>query len=145
MNIGPNLVNKIPQVSKTFDQYFSPVDTEMDHLDLTLNEFETSHKSLNSNKSGIDDINSNIVLDFFNKLKTPLFYIFRALLSEELFPEETKIPNVSPLFKGDNNLKAENYRPISVLLGYQINTSTENPILELVRNITKPLKKINMC
>ena len=29
-NIGPKLANKIPQISKTFDQYFSPVDTLVD-------------------------------------------------------------------------------------------------------------------
>ena len=77
-----------------------------------------------------------------------------------------KIAKVSPIFKGGNNLQAENYRPISVLpvfskilekiiynrvynyfvenkllfpkqFGCQINTSTEHAILESVRNITK--------
>ena len=76
-NIVPNLANKIPQISKTFDQCFSPVDTQLNHHDLTLKEFETAYKSLKRNKdSGIDGINSNIVLDFFEELKTPLFYIF---------------------------------------------------------------------
>ena len=28
-NIGPNLANRIPKISKTFDQYFSPVDTQI--------------------------------------------------------------------------------------------------------------------
>ena len=78
MNIGPDLVNKIPQVSKTFDQYFSPADTEIDPLDLTLNEFETSHKPLKSNKSGIDDINSNIVLDFLINSKPHYFIFFES-------------------------------------------------------------------
>ena len=26
-NMGPNLANKLPQISGTFNQYFSPVDT----------------------------------------------------------------------------------------------------------------------
>ena len=34
-NLGINLANKMPQVSKTFDQYFSPVDTQINN-DLTL-------------------------------------------------------------------------------------------------------------
>ena len=51
--------------------------SDKNHHDLTLKEFETAYKSLKRNKaSGIDDINSNIVLDFFEELKTPLFYIF---------------------------------------------------------------------
>ena len=166
-NIGPNLANKIPQISKTFDQYFSPVDTQINQNDLTLKEFETAYKSLKRNKaSGIDDINSNIVVVFFEELKTPLFYIFRASLREGVFPDEIEIAKVSPIFKGGNNLQAENYRPISVLpvfskilekimynrvynyfvenkllfpkqFGCQINTSTEHAILESVRSITK--------
>ena len=73
---GPHLANKIPQISKTFDQYFSPIDTQINHNDLTLKEFETAYKSLKRNKdSGIDDINSNIVLDFLEKSK-PNYFIF---------------------------------------------------------------------
>ena len=41
-NIGTNLSKKIPQISKTFDQYFSPVNTQMNHDGLTLKEFETA-------------------------------------------------------------------------------------------------------
>ena len=166
-NIGPNLSKKIPQISKTFDQYFSPVDTQINHHDLTLKEFKTTYKSRKRNKaSGIDNINCNIVLDFFEELKTPLFYICRASLTEGVFPDEMKIAKVSPIFKGGNNLQAENYRPIAILpvfskilekliynqvynyfvenkllfpkqFGFQINSSTEHAILELVRNITK--------
>ena len=29
-NVGPNLTNKKPQLSKAFDQYFSPFDTQID-------------------------------------------------------------------------------------------------------------------
>ena len=115
-NIGPNLANKVRQVSKTCDKYISPVDTHINHHDLTLKEFETAYKSLKRNKaSGIDDINSNIVLDFYEELKTPLFHIFRAWLSEGFFPDEMKIAKVSPIFKEGNNLQTENYRSISVL------------------------------
>ena len=36
MNIGPNPANKIPQIIKTFDHYFSPVDTQINQHDLTF-------------------------------------------------------------------------------------------------------------
>ena len=84
-----------------------------------------------------------------------------------------KIAKVIPIFKGGDNLQAENYRPTSRLplfskilgkirydcvytyfvenkilfpkqFGFQINTSTEHAILESVRNITKSLKEMNM-
>ena len=168
MNMGPNLANKIPQISKTLDQYFSPVYTQINHHDLTFKEFETVYKSLKRNKpSDIDHVNSNIVLDFFEELKTTLFYIFRALPREGVFHDEMKIAKVSPIFKEG---KAENYRPISFLpvfskilekimynrvynyfvenkllfsiqFGFQINPSTEHAILELIRNITKSFEK----
>ena len=116
-NIDPNLANKIPQVSKTCDKYISPVDTHINHHNITLKKIETAYKSLRRNKaSGTDDINSNIVLDFYEELKTPLFHIFRAWLSEGFFSDEMKIAKVSPISKGGNNLQAENYRLISVLL-----------------------------
>ena len=54
-------------------------------------------------------------LHFFEELKTPSFYIFEASLREGVFPDEMKIANVNPIFKGGNDLRAENYRPISVL------------------------------
>ena len=42
---------KIPQISKTFDQYFSPVDTQINHHDLTLKEFDTAYiNHLNATK-----------------------------------------------------------------------------------------------
>ena len=78
--------------------------------------FETAYKSLRRKKAfGIDGINKNIVLDFFEDLKTPLFYYFGASLREGVFPDEMKIAKASPMFKGSNYLEAENYRPISVL------------------------------
>lgn len=65
-----DLANRIPQVSKTSNQYFSPVDIQINDHNLTFKEFQTAYKSLKRNKgSGIDNINSNIVSDFFEKLK----------------------------------------------------------------------------
>ena len=89
--MGANLANKKPQVSKTFDQYFSPIHIQIDHHDLTLKEFQTACKSLQRNKaSGIDDINNNIVLDFFEDLKTLLFYIFPSLVKRRSLSKNCK-------------------------------------------------------
>ena len=40
---------------------------------------------------------------------------FWASLRERFFSDETKIAKVGPIFKGGNNLHAENFRPISLL------------------------------
>ena len=75
--MDPNLANKIPQVRKTSNQYFSHVDIQINDHDLNFQEFETAYKSLKRNKaSHIDNVNSNIVSDFFEELKVLLFHIF---------------------------------------------------------------------
>ena len=115
-NIGPNLANKIPQLSRSFDQYIFPVDTQTDLQDFTLKEFKTACKALKRNKtSGIDDINSYKVLEIFLKTSKLHDFIFRASLREGVFPDEMKIVKVNAIFKGVSNLKAENHRPISIL------------------------------
>ena len=74
--IGPNLTNKMPQIGKTLDQYFLPFDTQINHHALTLKKIETSYKSLERSKAaGTDDVNSNIVLGFFEELK-PHYFTF---------------------------------------------------------------------
>ena len=47
--------------------------------DLTTDIFETAFKSLKCNKAvGIDTINSNIILDTYDKIKYILFSIFKT-------------------------------------------------------------------
>ena len=92
----------------------------------------------------MDDINNNIVLDFFQELKTPLFYIFQALLRETVFPDKMKI--VLPVFSKIMynqvyNYFAENKFLFPKQFGFQISTSTEHAILELMHNITKSFEK----
>ena len=45
----------------------------------------------------------------------PLSYICNLSLKEGIFPEELKIANVIPLFKKDNAMVFNNYRPVSLL------------------------------
>ena len=47
--LGINLANKMPQVSKTFDQYFSPVDTQINN-DLTLKKLKLFINHLNATR-----------------------------------------------------------------------------------------------
>ena len=39
-NVGPNLVNKIQNTSKTFEDFLFPVQKNMEYKDLTFEEFE---------------------------------------------------------------------------------------------------------
>ena len=49
--------------------------------------------------SSIDDINSDIALDFFLRTQSPIILFFRDLLRERVFPDELKIAKVSPNLK----------------------------------------------
>ena len=165
--IGPKLAAKIPKVKKSFKNYLTPVDTEIENNELTFGEFEKAFKSLQRNKAaGIDDINSNVVLDNFNGLQKPLFKIFKKSVEKGVFPDKLKIAKVTPIFKAGDSTESSNYRPISVLpifskilekimynriysyidknnllysrqFGFQKKTSTEHAILQLVEDITK--------
>ena len=50
-------------------------------------------------------------------LKEPLTKLINDCMHVNQFPESLKCAEVSPLFKKDDNLKKENYRPVSVLTG----------------------------
>ena len=64
---------------------------------------------------GYDDISFNASNDAFNLIVEPLRYIFSNSLTQEIFPEDTKIARITPIYKGGDNENVVNYRPISVL------------------------------
>ena len=84
--------------------------------DLTTEEFETAFKPLKRNKAaGIDNINSNIVLDTYLEIKTILFLIFKTSFQQGTFPNMLKIATVTPVFKSGGAENITNCRPILVL------------------------------
>ena len=64
---------------------------------------------------GYDDISFNASNDAFNLIVEPVRYIFSNSLTQEIFPEDTKIARITPIYKGGDNENVVNYRPISVL------------------------------
>ena len=60
-NVGPNLASKIQNKSKAFEDFLFPVQKNMEHKDLTFEEFKKAFKSVKHNKAaGHDDIYSNV-------------------------------------------------------------------------------------
>ena len=170
-NIGTNLANKIPNVQKSFKDYLSTNEVFIADSELLFEEFENAFKSLQRNKAcGIDNINSNIIIDVYDEIKQPLFQVFKTSIDNGIFPDSLKIAKVSPIFKSGDSSLLGNYRPISVLpvfskilerilynrlnsffsennlffskqFGFQKNTSTEHAILQLTNEITKAFAK----
>ena len=50
-----------------------------------------------------------------NELSVPLTSLINNCIRCEIFPNNMKCAELNPVFKKDDNLNKENYRPVSVL------------------------------
>jgi len=79
-------------------------------------EIITIVKQMSSNKAaGFDDISPNVIKSIIPSLIQLLTYICNLSFSTGKFHDTLKIAKVTPVFKSDNRLLVNNYRPISVL------------------------------
>ena len=62
-----------------------------------------------------DEINKDILELSIPHIKNLLIFLLNQSLLQGIFPEELKIANVVPLFKNDDSMKFNNYRPVSLL------------------------------
>ena len=61
------------------------------------------------------DIPAKILKDSLIVYTNELTTIISNCLKDGLFPNELKLADVSPVFKKDDDLNKENYRPVSIL------------------------------
>ena len=109
------MASKIQNTSETFEDFLFPVQKNMDHKDLTFEEFEKAYKSVtHNNAAGHDKIDSNVIIKLYDEISYPLFMIFHSSFKERIFPEQLKVAKVSPNYKVGNIEEIGNYRPISV-------------------------------
>ena len=81
-----------------------------------MNELKDAFYSLKSNKSpGYDDISYNVIKKCFGSLCEPLKYLFNLSIEKGVFPDDSKIARVTPIYKSEDSSDVSNYRPISVL------------------------------
>ena len=116
INIGPTLAKSIPCVNKSPLSYLGNRLTESIYLAL-VNENEIGQliKSLKDTTAGFDDLNSMCLKISSRFLLKPLTHICNLSISQGIFPEQLKIANVIPLYKSDDSMSFNNYRPVSVL------------------------------
>ena len=114
--IGPELAEKIPTASRTFDSFLNKIDTAMPADPVTIKELKQAFFSLKTNKSpGYDQVNSDVIKNCFSELNYPIKYLFGKSIEKRVFPNALKTARVTPLFKGGDHSDMSNYRPISVL------------------------------
>ena len=82
---------------------------------MTENEIGQLIKSLKDTTAGFDDLNSMCLKLSSQFLLKPLTHICNLSISQGIFPEQLRIANVIPLYKSDDFMSFNNYRPVSVL------------------------------
>ena len=71
---------------------------------------------MNSNKSfGYDGISAKILKKVAKESSKPLTHIFNLSFLNGIIPDKLKFALVTPMHKGNEESKVDNYRPISVL------------------------------
>ena len=116
INIRPTLAKSIPCVNKSPLSYLGNRLTESIYLaPVSENEIGQLIKSLKDTTAGFDDLNSMCLKISSRFLLKPLTHICNLSISQGIFPEQLKIANVIPLYKSDDSMSFNNYRPVSVL------------------------------
>ena len=72
-------------------------------------------RALKDSATGHDDISSQFLKLALNSFVDPLTHICNMPLTDDVFPDTLKVANVIPLFKSENSMCFNHYRPVSLL------------------------------
>ena len=115
-NDGPTLAKCIPKVDKEPKSYICKRIQESFYLaPVDASEVKQIILSLKNSASGYDDISPMLLKTSINHISVPLSHICNLSLTEGVFPDDLKLTNVIPLFKADDSMLFNNYRPVSIL------------------------------
>ena len=115
-NIGPKLASNIPPQSTPLHQFLgdrilhSIMISEFD-----AEEFSEILCSLRKCAPGYDEIDSDILSMSLPSIGMVLLKLLNFSLIQGLFPNELKVANIIPLFKSEDPMMFNNYRPVSLL------------------------------
>ena len=112
INIGPNLANKIKlNKDNCFKKYLKGnYQSSFFFNPITEDELERELKSMKSNKScGYDGIHTSIAKLSVKEISKPLTHIFNLTFSTGIIPDNLKVAMITPIFKGNDAMKFENY------------------------------------
>ena len=116
IGVGPTLANKIPQQSRTPSSYLGNSLINLVFLvPVSIEEITSMIQGLKNSAPGHDDITADALRLCLPSITSPLVYILNLSLTQGVFPDELKIANVIPLYKADDRMCFNNYRPVSLL------------------------------
>ena len=116
VNLGPNLAKNIPLIDTDPTKFIThEISQSLFLLPVSENELNNVIKSLNNSSPGADDITPRIVKRTWHLCSEPLLYILNLSFIQGVFPNELKVAKVIPLYKSNNKMEINNYRPVSIL------------------------------
>ena len=116
VNIGKTLSDKIPAHNICPTSFITETNTESMYVaSVTEDEVEKIIKGLKDASPGWDGIHAKIVKSTCHVHLDVLTHVFNLSVCNGVFPCELKLAKVIPLFKSDNCMLINNYRPVSLL------------------------------
>ena len=115
-NIGPKLASNIPQQTTSIHEFMG--DRLLNSIlisDVSFEEFSEILGSLRKCAPGYDDIDKDILFLSLPVIGNVLLNLLNFSLAQGIFPSELKVSNIIPLFKADDPMMFNNYRPVSLL------------------------------
>ena len=101
--INFHLTNKLSKSSLKFNSV-SELDVKKENLNLS------SKKATRK-----DDIPAKILKNSTNAYLSELTILINNCLMKGVFPDDRKLADITPIFKKEESLNKENYRPVSIL------------------------------
>ena len=102
---GPSFRSYLPEANRE-SEFFTPTDQqEIRNIMLNIINSDPRH----------DGISSKVINPVIETLLPPLTYITNLSFTEGVFPFELKIAQVLPLYKNNDPMLFNNYRPVSIL------------------------------
>ena len=97
-------------------QEYVSIDSLFKFTNVSVGEVKSLLRNIDSSKAtGYDTIPPKLVKAAPNELVQPSSSLVNMPISLSCFPHEFKKSETSPLYKGQNNLEPQNYRPLSIL------------------------------
>ena len=115
-SVGPNLASRIGKGTNCLDQI--PINHHSMMMSFSTQEEVIQLINILPNKTscGHDQISNELLKKLGNSISYPLSKIFNQSISEGIFPDQMKLAEIIPLYKGKDTDKVVNYRPISLLV-----------------------------
>ena len=138
--VGRDLAKKIPKQSGDFRTYLPESNSHSMYLNPTnINEVGKIISQLKHGSPGCDEFTAKSIQCVAEHIIEPLTYVCNLSIQQGVFPIELKIAKIIPIYKSNDPMYFNNYRPISLL-------SIFSKILEklMATRLVKFLNKYNL-